>query len=233
MALINNLELKDAINNQLEMEKEVFTNEELLTITEIYLDAVNYSNEYQPIDFNELLLLKNLQKITLRNVYFDTLTLSKLITFANIKELHFIDCTFATIAALVKFDLEVLTFSSCSIDDMKVINLWPHLIELNLEGFEQVDLADIKIINQLKIISLYSSNITNFTLLKQATNLEELRIDNTNIKDFSDLVYLPKLKQVIISRYQIQNNEATINELQAKGISVIDEMNQEVGELNG
>lgn len=227
MIEIKNELLLEILKFELSKEDNFFSNDELNSFEEIIIDSVGFESKYNDIDIQELVLLKNLEVIEFHNTNFtneDLVKLNKL----NLNKLHFYKCNFQSVKQLINYDLKVLGFTFCHLEDLKYINNINCLEELYLEGFNNLDLEDISIIKNLKQLSLRASRVDNQELLIFLSNVENLRLDHSNIKSLSFCLSLPYLKRLIVSDDMYLPNQEIINNLHNNGVLVIDPINQKV-----
>lgn len=230
MIQIKNKKLINSIQNSLGIIKESFEIEELNKVEDIIIDPVGFDNNYIPIDFDEVLYLKNLKSISIFNFYFNLDTLHKINNLKFLENLEFYNCDFETILPLAMLNIKKLKFNNCHIGDIKFINNIDTLRELSLENLEEIDLNDIIILDKLKFLSLYNTKIMNSNRLVVCKNLEFLRIDNTGIVNIMFLSKLICLKKVVISKIQSLINRNQVEYLLGRGLNIVDEINQRVGD---
>jgi len=230
MMQIKNKKLINSIQNSLGLIKETFELEELNKVEDIIIDPVGFDNSYVPIDFDEVLCLKNLRNISVFNFYFNLATLQKINELKNLESLEFYNCDFETILPLAILNIKKLKFNNCHIGDIKFINNIDTLIELSLENLDEIDLNDIVILDKLKFLSLYNTKIMNSSRLVICKDLEFLRIDKTGIVNIMFLSKLTCLKKVVISKIQSLINRNQVEYLLGKGLNIVDELNQRVGD---
>lgn len=232
MIEIKNEKLKNAIQNSLGIIKDSFEVEELNSVYDIIIDPVGFDNNYVPIDFDEVLYLKNLKSISIFNFYFNMTTLHKLNEFKYLQSIEFYNCDFENILPLATLKINKLKFNNCNIGDIKFINNISTLRELSLENLDDIDLNDIVILDNLKFLSLQNTKVMNSNRLVVCKDIEFLRIDNTGIVNLMFLSKLKVLKKVVISRVQGLVNRNQIEYLLNNGLNIVDELNQDIGDYN-
>lgn len=217
---IENENLANYIMFKLDKMDNGFTEEELNNITEVVID---YNNESDSsfVFLEELLKLKNLKTITLRNGYIFNDNFNIFLYLNNLSEFVFENCEFENADLISSINLKALSLINCKIESYSFINVLENLEELTIVN-GQIELKKLNRLNNLKYLQLSYSNVfENIDLNINA--LEELYIDNTNINNFNFLNNLLNLKRISIDEKQYNNNQELFNNLIKRNILVLNE----------
>ena len=217
---IENENLANYIMFKLDKIDNGFTEEELDKITEVVID---YKEETDSsfVFLEELLKLKGLKTITLRNGYIFNDNYNIFLKLNNLSEFVFENCEFENADLIASLKLKSLSLINCKINDYSFINVFENIEELTVVN-GKVEIAKINMLKNLKYLQISYSSITDNTQLNISA-LEELYIDNTNISSFDFLNDLSYLKRVSIDENQYNSNKELFNDLMKKGILVLNE----------
>lgn len=226
---IENENLSNYIMFKLDKVDNGFTEEELNKITEVVID---YNNESDSsfVFLKELLKLKNLKTITLRNGYIFNDNYNIFLTLNNLSEFVFENCEFENADLIASFKFKSLSLINCKIESYSFVNIIENLEELTIIN-GTIEMAKLNMLNHLKYLQISYSNITDNVQLNINT-LEELYIDNTNLNNFNFLNSLLHLKRISIDEKQYNNNKELFNNLIKKNILVLNENMVEFGGEN-
>lgn len=226
---IENENLSNYIMFKLDKIDNGFTEEELNKITEVVID---YNNESDSsfVFLKELLKLKNLKTITLRNGYIFNDNYNIFLTLNNLSEFVFENCEFENADLIASFKFKSLSLINCKIESYSFVNIIENLEELTIIN-GTIEMAKLNMLNHLKYLQISYSNITDNVQLNINT-LEELYIDNTNLNNFNFLNSLLHLKRISIDEKQYNNNKELFNNLIKKNILVLNENMVEFGGEN-
>ena len=223
---IENENLANYIMFKLDKVDNGFTEEELNQITEVVID---YNNESESgfVFLEELLKLKNLKSITLRNGYIFNDNYNIFLNLNHLSEFVFENCEFENANLISSLKLKVLSLINCKIESYAFINVFDSLEELTIIN-GKIEMGKINMLKNLKYLQLsYSNVVDNFDL--NINMLEELYIDNTNIHHFNFLNNLLKLKRISIDETQYNNDKELFNNLIKKNILILNENMIEFG----
>ena len=203
---IGNKNLANYIMFSLDKVDNSFTEDELNEITEVVID---YDNEDDSsfVFLEELLKLKNLKSITLRNGYIFNSDYNIFLNLGALSEFAFESCEFENADLIASLKLRSLSLINCKIRNYYFINVFEDLNELSVIN-GTIELERLNKLSHLKYLQISYSNIIDDTALTINT-LEELYIDNTNISNFTFLNDLPNLKRISIDENQYNNNKST------------------------
>ncbi len=226
---IENENLANYIMFKLDKVDNSFTEEELNEITEVVID---YNNETDSsfIFLEELLKLKNLKTITLRNGYIFNANFTIFLRFVNLSEIVFENCEFENADLIASLRLKSLSLINCNINDYSFVYEFENLEELSIIN-GVIEIEKINKLKHLKYLQLSYSNIIDNNILN-TNNVEEIYIDNTNISNFNFLNNLINLKKASIDVNQYNNNQELFNNLMKKNIIVLNEDMVEFGGEN-
>lgn len=223
---IENQNLAKYIMFKLDKLENEFTEEELDKITEV---VINYEDESDSsfIFLEDLLKIKKLKSITLRNgeIYNDNYNI--FLKLNNLSELVLENCEFEKVELICSLNLKSLSLINCEIKDYTFINALENLEELTIIN-GSIEINKINKLHNLKYLQISYSNVIDNTKLN-IPSLEELYIDNTNINTFEFLKELNNLKTVSIDRTQYNNSKEIFNNLIKNNISVLNESMFEFG----
>ena len=226
---IKNENLSNYVMFKLDKLNNEFTEQELNEITEIVID---YNNESEScfVFLEELLKLKKLKAITIRNGYIYNDNYNIFSKLANLTEIVFQNCEFEDTDMITTLNLQSLSLINCKIYSYSFVNILEELTELTIIN-GNIELEKINMLNKLKYLQIsYSNIIANANL--NIERLEELYIDNTNINNFEFLNYLPNLKRISIDEKQFDSNRQLFINLMEKNILIMNENMVEFGGEN-
>jgi hypothetical protein len=197
-----------------------FSEEELNQIIEVVIDY-DEEDESSFLFLEELLKLKNLQSITIRNGFIYNDNYRIFLNLNNLNELVFDNCKFeyADLVALLK--LKSLSLINCKINNYSFVNIFENLEKLTITN-GKIEIKKLNKLKHLKYLEISYSNILDENEL-DISSLEELYIDNTNINNFDFLKKLGNLKKVSIDEKQYNSNKSLFNDLMNNNILVMDE----------
>ncbi len=223
---IDNENLANYVMFKLDKIDNGFTEQELNEIVEVVID---YKNETDSsfVFLEELLKLKNLKTITLRNGYIYNDNYNIFLNLSNLSEFVFDNCEFENADLIASLKIKSLSLINCKITSYSFINVFENLEELSIINGE-IEIEKLNALNHLKYLQISYSNITDNVELNINT-LEELYIDNTNMDNFNFLNHLSSLKRLSIDEKQYGNNKELFNSLMKKNILVLNENFVEFG----
>lgn len=217
---IKNENLANYLMFKLDKLDNSFTEQELDQITEV---VINYEVEKDDsfIFLEELKKLKNLKTITLRNGFIDNDNYKIFLDLKHLSEFIFDNCGFENPDLIASLNLRSLELINCQINNYTFVSTIDSLEELSIvNGI--IDIEKINLLKKLKYLQLSYSEIKDEKELN-INNIEELYIDNTNIKSFDFLKKLTKLKRLSIDKKQYDNNKKLFDELMNNNILVLNE----------
>ena len=218
MVKFKNTELVNLLKVMLDSDIDVFSEENLLQIEELNLNARNFVGEYNFIDLNELKYFKNLKTLKLSNMDISEEDIEILKTFKLLKDISFMTCNFDKCEKLADLKLEKLALNDCSIDDESFIYKMKELKELVvIKGF--LNFAKMKEFNYLLKLDIASSTVINVGEIN-LPKLKEFIINFSNIEDLNFVLKLNTIKKISISGDQIQNNENILHTLFTNGVDI-------------
>lgn len=222
--MINNYNLELFISNYFKKSIKDISNSDLEKLEFISLDGINIDNQYENIDFKNIMpLFPNLKKIIINNYVFSNEDIET-INNNNIIEYVFSNCNFS---AVTNFDIlgkcKSLTLKRCNFVNY---NFFKNNF-LNLQYLEIVNPAceasiDINDLNCLLVKELYFErcDLLNFQNISKYINCEIIDVLNTFIdsKFILELEKCTKLKKLYISKEYISDD--LINKLKLKNIDI-------------
>lgn len=220
MININNENLANYIMFKLDKLENEFTDQELDKITEIIINY-DYENDSSFVFLEELLKLKKLQFITLRNGYVFDDNFHIFLELKDLVELTFENCEFEYADKIASLSLKSLSLINCKIESYSFINILNNLSELTIVNGE-VETIKINTLSNLRYLQLSYSNIIGNEGIN-ILSLEELYIDNTNLNNFNFLYNLPNLKKISIDEKQYNNNKELFDHFIKNNILVLNE----------
>jgi hypothetical protein len=217
---IENENLANYIMFKLDKLENKFSEEELNQIIEVVIDY-DEEDESSFLFLEELLKLKNLQSITIRNGFIYNDNYRIFLNLNNLNELVFDNCKFeyADLVALLK--LKSLSLINCKINNYSFVNIFENLEKLTITN-GKIEIKKLNKLKHLKYLEISYSNILDENEL-DISSLEELYIDNTNINNFDFIKKLGNLKKVSIDEKQYNSNKSLFNDLMNNNILVMDE----------
>ena len=126
---INNVNLADIIMFKLDKIDNEFTQEELNQITEIVID-LSMEDDSVFVILKEVIKLKQLQLITIRNASFENDDFSYLLQLTNLKGIVFENCEFENADLIASLFVQSLSLINCNIANYSFVNVIPILVEI-------------------------------------------------------------------------------------------------------
>lgn len=163
------------------------------------LKSLQLGSEYGDTDIivNDLPKLKKLQRLSITNYDQEIKGLSR---FPNLKYLRIKGCRKLTLKTMKK--LEVLDLENSSINEFSEIELQPRLEKLNLSSLNgDLDFKDIDKFPNVKVLSLWESDVTDISGLAPLKKLEILDLYYTSVKDVSVINTLPNMKEINLATF--------------------------------
>ena len=227
MIKIENDNLANYVMFKLDKLENEFTEDELNQIIEI---VINYEDETDSsfIFLEELLKLKKLKSITLRNGYIYNDNYNIFFKLNDLSEIVFENCQFEKVELMCSLNLKSLSLINCEIQDYTFINVLENLEELTIIN-GNIAIDKINKLDKLKYLQISYSNVTDNIEL-DISSLIELYIDNTNISDFNFVTKLNNLKTISVDIKQYNNNKELFSNLIRNNILVL---NESIGEFGG
>lgn len=217
--IIENENLADYIMFKLDKIDNGFTMEELDQITEVVIDFKE--EESSAAVFEELLKLRKLNSIILRNVFIFNDDFKTLLALPELNDVTFENCEFEDADLISSLNLKSLSLVNDKINSYTFVNLFKSLEELTIVN-GNIEISKINELQDLKYLQISYSNINDDSSIN-ITSLEELYIDNTNINSFEFLNSLSNLKRLSIDEKQYNSNKELFSNLENKGILVLNE----------
>ena len=223
---IENQNLANYIMFKLDKIDNEFTEEELSQIIDVVID---YNSEIDSsfIFLQELLKLKNIKAITLRNGYIYNDNYKIFLKLNNLIEFTFDNCEFENADLIASLKLKSLFLINCRINSYSFISIMEKLEELSIVN-GTIEIEKINKLKNLKYLQLSYSNIIDNNNLNINT-LEELYIDNISLNNYNFLNNLLNLKRVSIAEKQYINNKKLFDNLMKNNILVLNENMVEFG----
>ena len=185
-------------------EKALFSNE-LWNISEFTAPA-------DVTHFDDLTKLSHLQKLTIENQTFSSL--SFLTALNDLTELTLHNCRFQsndieTIAALPK--LTKLTLTNCSLSTVAGLENAVNLEYLNLANNTIKNLEPLAHLVQLREIDLQHNALTGLSALSGLTNLQKLNVSYNSLTSVASLATCSKLNWIDANHNDLINLDGVIN----------------------
>ena len=207
--LIESEQLKDVLSLKLNKNINKISESDLETISDLELNSLNIIGEDTPFYFSDLLIFKNLNKLTLNNMYIDNQAITVLTANDKFKSLTFNKCKINNLNFLLKFPLlESLDFSFTPIRDFNIFKNVP-LKSFSLAGYTLHDLTFLPS-KSLKKLSLINVQIENNDLPSDLLNLEELNLSDTVIGNLKIIKNFTSLKRLIANEDLIQKEKIAL-----------------------
>jgi len=223
---IKNENLANYIMFKLDKIDNGFTEQELNQITDVVIDY-NEESESSFAFLEELMKLKNLKTITLRNGYIFNDNYNIFLNLKSLSEFVFESCEFENADLIASLKIRALSLINCKIESYTFVYLLTSLEELTIINGE-IEIEKINMLNNLRYLQLSYSNIIDNVDLN-IRELEELYIDNTNINNFIFFRNLLNLKRISIDERQYNENKNTFDSLIKNNILVLNENMVEFG----
>lgn len=224
--MIKNKMIADYVMFKLDKLENDFTSEELDKIEEL---VINYDSKIDDnsIDIDELKLFKNLKSLTIRNGYILNSYYSVFTKLENLEELALEDCEFENADLISSLKLKKLSLINCRINNYTFVNVIEPLERLSITNA----IIDMSMINKLKNLKYLEISYSKADITKKVNidSLEELYIDNTNIKNLDFTNNLNNLKVLSIDAEQYAKNQNVIKKLRDRDITILNESIVEFG----
>ena len=200
-------------------------------ITKEFLESIKQINLNQNINYNELLIMKNLEEIIFTNINIDN-SLFKILSKLNIKKLTFINCSIEDFEYF-RNNLEYLCFNNCEIDNTNEIGKFNKLNSLYLDEVNNINLDYLPNIRNITNLSFLNTMVFSEERLITLDKIENLCLSGTNIKNIDTLTENETLKVLVIDKEIYDDNKEVVRYLINRGVSVVDYMNQDVESAYG
>lgn len=191
----------------------------LLSVTSIRIDFV--------FNYMELLKLPNLENVTFVGINTDSSLFVILSKLKKLKSLSFLDCNLYEFSNL-ESNVEFLYFNNCVIENIQNLNILKKLESLYLDDIDQVDLNKISVIRNIKNISFMNTKVIGEDKLIFLDKVVNLCLYGTGIENIDTLVENETLRNLVIDKDIYLKNKDSVNYLINRGVSVVDDMNQNV-----
>ncbi len=209
--MIKNKNLEIYLSNYFGKNIKEITKEELNSLEEISLDGLNIENEYEIINFKEIMeLFPNTKRITISNYVFTKENIND-ISLNNIKEYSFYKCDFKSINNLDMLNhSNILMFENCILNNYDFINTDFDNLEVlcisNPIHNEEVNLMNIESLN-LKELYLEKCIVSNFKAITKFQDLEFINIHETDIsrEELLQFINLVKLEAIVVDEMYLDN----------------------------
>lgn len=209
--MIKNKNLEIYISNYFGKNIKEISKEELESLEEISLDGLSIENEYEIINFKEIMeLFPNIKRITISNYVFTRENIND-IALNNIKEYSFYKCDFKSIKNLDMLNhSNILMFENCILNNYDFIkNDFDNLEVLCISNpvhNEEVNLLNVNSIN-LKELYLEKCIVSNFKAITKFQDLEFINIHQTDIgkDELLQFINLVKLEAIVVDEMYLDN----------------------------
>ena len=214
--MIKNKNLEIYLSNYFGKNIKEITKEELTNLEEISLDGLNIENEYEIINFKEIMeLFPNLKRITISNYVFTKENINE-IALNNIKEYSFYKCDLKSIKKLdILNHSNILMFENCILNDYDFIkNDFDNLEVLCISNpvhNEEIDLLKIDALN-IKELYLEKCIVSNFKAITKFQDLEFINIHETDItkEELFQFINLVKLEAIVVDEMYLDDETKEI-----------------------
>lgn len=199
-----------------------FTKEDLASIKKLEIDAndpIGYQ-VYNPKILNDFI---NLEELTLKNITINQAWIAEILKLEKLNSLSFEYSYIDSIKDLIKLRLSKIAFNDTSCQDIEEINNFKTLNSISLIAMELKSLNILKNMPNLLEVKLSSSKFKDETILRTLDRIENLYIDNTDIKDLDFINNHINLKKISLSKNQIEKNKKLIDDLIYLNIEVYED----------
>lgn len=215
---IHNKNIAEYVMFKLNKIDNVFKEEELRTITEI---TIEFEDECDDSILEEISLFKNLNNITIKNLFIYNKEFAILKSFEKLDSIDFVNCEFENADLIASLSLNSISLINCNINSYFFISALKEVEKLSIVN-GQVKIGQINTLTNLKYLELSGTKIMDIKELN-LNQLEELYVDNTNIDNFSFLSNLTKLKKLSIDELQYMKNISLLNVYMSKNLKIYNE----------
>ena len=209
--MIKNKNLELYLSNYFGKNIKEITKEELESLEELSLDGLNIENEYEIINFKEIMeMFPNIKRITISNYVFTKENIND-IALNNIKEYSFYKCDFKSITNLDMINhSNILMFENCILNNYDFVksdfdNLEVLCISNPIHN-EEVNLMNIESQN-IKELYLEKCIVSNFKAKTKFQDLEFINIHETDIskEELLQFTNLVKLEAIVVDEMYLDN----------------------------
>lgn len=209
--MIKNKNLELYLSNYFGKNIKEITKEELESLEELSLDGLNIENEYEIINFKEIMeMFPNIKRITISNYVFTKENIND-IALNNIKEYSFYKCDFKSITNLDMINhSNILMFENCILNNYDFVksdfdNLEVLCISNPIHN-EEVNLMNIESQN-IKELYLEKCIVSNFKAITKFQDLEFINIHETDIskEELLQFTNLVKLEAIVVDEMYLDN----------------------------
>ena len=209
--MIKNKNLELYLSNYFGKNIKEITKEDLESLEELSLDGLNIENEYEIINFKEIMeMFPNIKRITISNYVFTKENIND-IALNNIKEYSFYKCDFKSITNLDMINhSNILMFENCILNNYDFVksdfdNLEVLCISNPIHN-EEVNLMNIESQN-IKELYLEKCIVSNFKAITKFQDLEFINIHETDINkdELFQFANLVKLEAIVVDEMYLDN----------------------------
>lgn len=201
---MKNKNLEIYLSNYFGKNIKEISKEELESLEEISLDGLNIENEYEIIDYKEIMeAFPNIKRITISNYVFTKENIND-IALNNILEYSFYKCDFKSIKNIDMLNhSNILMFENCILNNYDFIkNDFDNLEVLCISNPVHNEEVDLMNIDALKLKELYLEKciVSNFKAITKFQDLEIINIQGTDINknELLQFTNLVKLEAVVV-----------------------------------
>lgn len=210
----NSEQLTNYIGFKLDVLDNEFTQEQLNSLKELVIDY-----EYG-LDLDILKYFNNLESLEIRNFEINKETLNIILSMNNLKDLSFQLCIFNTTENMNMLNLKELHLDCCNIEDYSFIFDMINLERLTLAGLKNLNIYELNKLINLKYLNISHTTCSNDVI--NITNLEELYIDGSSIRNIDFVLDLSNLKKLSLSKEQYENKNDIIEKIKNRDIEIYD-----------
>lgn len=210
----NSEQLTNYIGFKLDVLDNEFTQEQLNSLKELVIDY-----EYG-LDLDILKYFNNLESLEIRNFEINKETLNIILSMNNLKDLSFQLCIFNTTENMNMLNLKELHLDCCNIEDYSFVFDMINLERLTLAGLKNLNIYELNKLINLKYLNISHTTCSNDVI--NITNLEELYIDSSSIRNIDFVLDLSNLKKLSLSKEQYDNKIDIIEKIKNRDIEIYD-----------
>ena len=166
------------------------TEEELNTVKEVSLNAIDTNGIKNNYDFRDFEKLKNLQFISLQNFVINNYQTNEMNRCPKLEGIQFSNCVMKSKSRL-QGNIHIITFDNCKRLRFKYISLLKKLKVVKFSNIKFMNLKNISILKNLEKIYFENGRILHFKNLSHLNNLFYIRLTKCKWNK-SDEKYLSK-----------------------------------------
>ncbi|MBQ2835512.1 MAG: hypothetical protein IJE68_01575 [Clostridia bacterium] len=213
--ILKNKELNNLI--QFQLDKTNIEEKDLLEIKDIVLNGRKINGDINIVDFNEIDLFPNLQKIELKNLEISKQNMEKL---KKLDDIYLKNCNIESIEEIK--NVKNISINNCIIEDFQSIDCIQDLEELEIVNMPIVNFDFLKKLKRLKVLKI--KNVKGFSLDKINFVLPIEYLSVEGIEDLEEEYLTSNYPNLEILSIELAKNEEwseNLEKIKQKGIKIL------------